>query len=77
MSNIRKTSEKSNRFLSWTCVIYPESLPTDWVDKLGDLMIPWACSPLHDKDKNEDGTDKKTALSFVAFVPFGQVLRTS
>lgn len=77
MSNIRKTSEKSNRFLSWTCVIYPESLPTDWVDKLGDLMIPWACSPLHDKDKNEDGTDKKPhyhlLLSFRSVKSYEQV----
>lgn len=77
MPNIAKPSEKSNRFLSWTCVVYPESLPKDWIEKLGDLMIPWACSPLHDKDKNADGSDKKPhyhlLLSFRSVKSYEQV----
>lgn len=77
MANITKSSEKSNRYLSWTCVVYPESLPNDWRDILGELMIPWACSPLHNQDKNPDGTDKKEhyhlLLSFRSVKTFEQI----
>ena len=47
------------RVLSWTAVIYPESLPENWKDILGEMLVPWACSPLHDKDINADGSPKK------------------
>lgn len=49
-----------SRVRNWSFVVYPESLPSDWVDKLTDLHIPAVVSPLHDKDTNADGTPKKS-----------------
>lgn len=73
-----ENSRKEKRFLSWTCVVYPgESLPDNWQELLGELMIPWAISPLHDKDINEDGTPKKAhrhlLLSFHVVKSYSQV----
>ena len=57
--NITKKTAAKERFLSWTAVIYPDSMPENWRGILGELMISWAISPLHDKDINADGTPKK------------------
>ncbi|GAB6718931.1 replication protein [Streptococcus uberis] len=42
-------------------VIYPESIPVDWKERLEKLGLPMAISPLHDKDKSdsEQGGFKK------------------
>ena len=54
-----KTSQgtKDGRYRNWTVVVYPESAPKDWRDRLHGLQ--WVESPLHDKDINPDGTPKK------------------
>lgn len=44
---------------NWTIVCYPESLPKDWKDSLRESGLQVAISPLHDKDLNPDGTEKK------------------
>lgn len=44
---------------NWAIVIYPESLPDDWREKLRELHVPGFISPLHDKDVNADGEPKK------------------
>lgn len=43
----------------WACVGYPESLPVDWLQQLQNTGLQIAISPLHDKDTNPDGTEKK------------------
>lgn len=43
----------------WASVGYPESLPTDWLDKLRETGLQIAISPLHNKDLNPDGEEKK------------------
>ena len=43
----------------WCFVLYPESAPNDWRERLNVSGIQWALSPLHDKDTNPDGTQKK------------------
>lgn len=43
----------------WASVGYPESLPTDWLDKLRETGLQIAISPLHDKDINPTGEQKK------------------
>ena len=40
-------------------ILYPESAPTDWREKLRETGIQCAISPLHDKDINADNTPKK------------------
>lgn len=52
-------SEKVIKSRNWSAVLYPESLPNNWLDILQDLRIPIAISPLHDKDVNPDGEIKK------------------
>lgn len=41
----------------WLAVFYPESLPKNWLDILKATGVEFAISPLHDKDKAEDGND--------------------
>ena len=51
MKNIKKRN--------WAFVCYPESLPDNWQDILIESGIPFAISPLHDRDMNPDNTEKK------------------
>lgn len=41
----------------FTFLLYPESCPGDWIERLEAIGQPMAISPLHDKDK----TERKTA----------------
>jgi len=43
----------------WASVGYPESLPTDWLDKLQETGLQIAISPLHNKDLDPTGEVKK------------------
>lgn len=43
----------------WSCIVYPESAPESWRDILDEAHIPYAISPLHDRDTNADGSPKK------------------
>lgn len=56
MADIEKVIVKARY---WWFVLYPESAREDWRDWLQSTGLPFAISPLHDKDKNPDGTDKK------------------
>lgn len=54
------TSKKPDtRARNFATVVYPESAPSDWLDKLTDYMIPAFVSPLHDNDINPGGEAKK------------------
>ena len=44
---------------NWTFVLYPESAPEDWRDKIKLSGLLAAVSPLHDKDLNPTGEPKK------------------
>lgn len=44
----------------WAFVGYPESLPENWIDILQSTGLQCCISPLHDKDKNADNTEKKS-----------------
>lgn len=39
--------------------VYLDSAPKDWKQILQDTFLPFAISPYHDKDINDDGTPKK------------------
>ena len=43
----------------WTFIVYPDSANPDWINILIETGLPFAISPLHDKDKNPTGEDKK------------------
>lgn len=44
---------------NWAFILYPESAPDNWTDILIQTGLPFAVSPLHDKDINPDGEVKK------------------
>ncbi len=44
---------------SWAFVMYPESMPLNWFELLEQTGLPFAISPLHDKDINPTGEEKK------------------
>lgn len=60
-----KKATKDGRYRYWTIVVYPESAPQDWRQKLDGLQ--WVESPLHDKDINADGTPKKPHWHIMIF----------
>lgn len=43
----------------YAIVVYPDSAPSDWQERLTQEHVSAFISPLHDKDKNPDGTQKK------------------
>ena len=73
-----KSSNKETRTRNWTIVVYPESAPSDWRDRLDELHIEWVESPLHDIDCNADGEVKKphwhVLLMFGGVKSYDQVL---
>lgn len=51
---------------NWAFVLYPESMPRDWLDILRVSGLPIAISPLHDQDVNADGSPKKPHYHCIA-----------
>lgn len=51
MSTIKKRN--------WAFILYPDSAPSDWRDKIKLYGVPCAVSPLHDSDLTDDGTSTK------------------
>ena len=49
----------SKRAKHWTFICYPESVPDYWQELLKATHIKIAISPLHDKDLNPTGEEKK------------------
>ena len=52
---------------SWAFVIYPESLPENWKEIIIDTGLPMAISPLHDKDVNPTGEEKKAHYHVICY----------
>lgn len=50
----------AGRTRNFVGILYPESAPKDWREKLAEAKIEALVSPLHDKDKNPDGEPKKS-----------------
>lgn len=47
------------RARAWWGVLYPESAPEDWEQKIRDSLVETLISPLHDKDVSPTGEAKK------------------
>lgn len=75
--SIKKSNNGIGRSRNWTCIIYPESAPENWVDILQAEHIQWIKSPLHDKDLTATGHTKKAhwhiALLFDSVKSYEQV----
>lgn len=50
---------KDGRSRWWSFIVYTDAVQGNWVDIINNEHLPWAMSPFHDKDINEDGTPKK------------------
>lgn len=61
--NEKKSNVKKR---NWAFVLYPESAPEDWREILQTSGLQCAVSPLHDKDLNADGTEKKAHWHVIA-----------
>jgi len=75
MSEKKSTGEK--RSSNWNFILYPESAPANWRELIDETHIEWVESPVHDKDLNPDGTEKKAhyhiTLLFPSLKSFEQV----
>lgn len=58
-------SKKYQKGRFWATVAYPESLPKDWEESMQQEGLNIAVSPLHDKDLNPDGEEKKKHYHFI------------
>lgn len=63
------STEKTPRSKWWEIVIYPDSMPDDWVDIIENTKVPCVLSPEHDKDKFDDGTPKKNHFHMLIKFP--------
>lgn len=57
--NARYDAKRQGRTRNFTTIVYPESAPADWQERLQKLFIPCLISPLHNKDVNPTGESKK------------------
>lgn len=57
------------RVRNWTFVLYPESAPSDWRERLDSLHIQWVESPLHQFDTNANGEVKKAHYHVLLIFP--------
>jgi len=62
----KKSNVKNIKKRNWVFVGYPESLPSDWKQKLTETGLQIAISPLHDRDINPTGEPKKPHYHFIA-----------
>lgn len=54
---------------NWTFIVYPDSAPDNWFDILQDTGLPFAVSPLHDKDVDPTGETKKPHYHILVCFP--------
>lgn len=55
----RYDAKRVGRTRNFATVVYPDSAPADWKEKLDALHVAVLISPLHDKDVNPSGEPKK------------------
>lgn len=60
-SNVNLSNKPKNNVKkrNWAFVLYPESAPADWMERLQLTGLQCAVSPLHDLDINPTGEPKK------------------
>lgn len=77
----KNTGRGTGRTRDWTFIVYPDSVPADWIKLLNNEHFLWAFSPLHDADINGDGSEKKphwhVMIVFEGVKSYEQVLQIS
>lgn len=64
-----KKKKPTSKYRNWIFIIYPDSAPENWKEIVTDIGVPWAHSPLHDKDVEEYGGAKKAHYHCVIKYP--------
>ena len=59
LSKAKYDAKRTGRTRNFATVVYPESAPVNWIERLDQHHIAALISPLHDKDKNPSGEPKK------------------
>lgn len=54
-----KIQDEKQKARAFVGILYPESAPTDWLERAKETHLDMVISPLHDKDTNPDDTKKK------------------
>lgn len=67
----------SEKYRYWTFVVYPESAPQDWKDKLLHTMVPCAVSPLHKADDETGKPHYHVLLGFNRAVGMNTAVKVS
>ena len=57
--NAKYDAKRAGRTRNFATVVYPESAPADWMERLDQFHVAALVSPLHDRDMNPDGEPKK------------------
>lgn len=55
----RADAKRAGRTRNYATVVYPESAPENWQERLEQMFVPCLVSPLHDQDVNPTGEPKK------------------
>ena len=55
----RADAKRAGRTRNFATVVYPESAPADWMERLDQCHVAALVSPLHDRDTNPSGEPKK------------------
>lgn len=55
----------------WACVIYPDSMPENYLNIIQNWHIACLISPIHDSDLNGDGTEKKQHIHIMLYFGSG------
>ena len=58
-----KSTKRKARY--WTVVVYPESSPPDWIEKVKQTHLAYMISPIHDRDVTAVGDVKKAHYHLV------------
>lgn len=60
-------AKASPRYRNFAIIIYPESAPDDWLERISNWHVAAFLSPLHDRDENPDGESKKSHYHLLLF----------
>ncbi|MBF0846410.1 replication protein RepB [Streptococcus danieliae] len=63
---IKENATKSavSKYRNFTFLIYPESAPEDWIERLEKIGLPVAISPFHNKDRIENDRNSENLSGF-------------
>ena len=70
-----KSEVIDDRTRNWNFILYPESAPDNWRDMIDETHIEWIESPLHDKDIDPTGEQKKAHHHVTLLFPTNQSYR--